>query len=281
MNGPGIITNSGAVKGFAIDFCDRLGLDIPRLGEETLEALKAALPAFASLDNPVDVTAQVLRDLTIWTRTAQALLADPAIGSLCVPMVAGSPKLAMDKVHALLPTILQGGKPTVIAALGDDVPIPPEFTAAFRAQGIPVLRSPERALRALAHATAYGRTLAATGGAAMTISAPPLPGAERCPSIRARPIWRRSASRCRKARSRATLPPRRRSQPASAIRWRSRRRPPRSRTRATRAASSCASPMRRHSKPHGCASRRASRPRSRASCSTACWSRRWDGQAWR
>ena len=91
-------------------------------------------------------------------------------------MVAGSPKLAMDKVHALLPTILQGGKPTVIAALGDDVPIPPEFIAAFREQGVPVLRSPERALRALAHATAYGRTLAATGGAAMTISAPPLPG---------------------------------------------------------------------------------------------------------
>ena len=105
------------------------------------------------------MTAQVLRDLTIWTRTAEALLADPGIGSLCVPMVAGSPKLAMDKVHALLPTIQRGGKPAVIAALGDDFPIPPEFIAAFRDKGIPVLRSPERALRALAHATAYGQTL--------------------------------------------------------------------------------------------------------------------------
>jgi hypothetical protein len=28
--------------------------------------------------------------------------------------------------------------------------------AAFRAESVPVLRSPERALRALAHATAYG-----------------------------------------------------------------------------------------------------------------------------
>ena len=71
VNGPGIITNSGAIKGFALDFCDRLGLDIPRLGDATLAALKAALPPFASLDNPVDVTAQVLRDLTIWTRTAR------------------------------------------------------------------------------------------------------------------------------------------------------------------------------------------------------------------
>jgi acyl-CoA synthetase (NDP forming) len=176
VNGPGIITNSGAVKGFALDFCDRLGLDVPRLGEQTLAALKVALPPFASLDNPVDVTAQVLRDLTIWTRTAEALLADPGIGSLCVPMVAGSPKLAMDKVHALLPTIERGGKPAVIAALGDDFPIPPEFTAAFRDKGIPVLRSPERALRALGHATAYGKTLHAAGGTALTIDAPPLPG---------------------------------------------------------------------------------------------------------
>jgi acyl-CoA synthetase (NDP forming) len=161
VNGPGIITNSGAIKGFALDFCDRIGLDVPLLGAETLEALKAALPPFASLDNPVDVTAQVLRDLTIWTRTAEALLADPGIGSLCVPMVAGSQKLAMDKVKALLPTILAAGKPAMIAVLGDDFPIPPEFIAAFREKGIPVLRSPERALRALAHATAYGRSLAA------------------------------------------------------------------------------------------------------------------------
>jgi acyl-CoA synthetase (NDP forming) len=49
----------------------------------------------------------------------------------------------------------------VIAVLGDDFPVPPEFMAAFRAKGAPVLRSPERALRALGHATAYGRRLAA------------------------------------------------------------------------------------------------------------------------
>jgi acyl-CoA synthetase (NDP forming) len=175
VNGPGIVTNSGAIKGFALDFCDRLGLDIPRLGETTLDALKAALPPFASLDNPVDVTAQVLRDVTIWTRTAEALLADPAIGSLCVPMVAGSPKLAMDKVNALLPAMAAAGKPAMIAALGDDFPIPPEFIAAFRDKGIPVLRSPERALRALAHATAYGQALVSAPMNATGVDAPLLP----------------------------------------------------------------------------------------------------------
>jgi acyl-CoA synthetase (NDP forming) len=173
--GPGIITNSGAIKGFALDFCDQLGLDIPRLGETALDALKAALPPFASLDNPVDVTAQVLRDVTIWTKSAQALLIDPGIGSLCVPMVAGSPKLAMDKVNALLPAMAASGKPSIIAALGDDFPIPPDFIASFRGKGIPVLRSPERALRALAYATAYGQMLAETAATPASTPAPPLP----------------------------------------------------------------------------------------------------------
>ena len=47
----------------------------------------------------------VLRDVSLWPRTAQALLDDPAIGSLCLPMVAGSPKYAMDKANALLPVL--------------------------------------------------------------------------------------------------------------------------------------------------------------------------------
>jgi len=175
VKGPGIITNSGAVKGFALDFCDQLGLDVPRLAPATIEKLKAALPDFASLDNPLDITAQVLRDVSLWPRTAEALLADPGIGSLCLPMVAGTLQYAMAKVDALRPALRAGGKPTVIALLGDEFPVPPEFMAAFRAEGVPVLRSPERALRALAHAIAYGQSLACARGTAAMIDAPPLP----------------------------------------------------------------------------------------------------------
>ncbi len=130
------------------------------LGGTTIETLKTVLPPFASLDNPLDITAMVLRDVSLWPRTAQALLDDPAIGSLCLPMVAGSPKYAMDKVNALLPVLAGHAKPSVIALLGDDFPVPPEFITTLRQNGIAVLRSPERALRALAHVTAYGQALA-------------------------------------------------------------------------------------------------------------------------
>ena len=176
VKGPGIITNSGAVKGFALDFSDSIGFDVPRLAPGTVDALKAVLPTYASLENPVDITAHVLRDVSLWPKTAGALLADPDLGSLCLAMVAGTLKYAMDKFDALAPTLAQSDKPAAVALLGDDFPVPPEFLAAFRQKGVPVLRSPERALRALGHATAYGQMLAAKRVEAAAIEAPPLPG---------------------------------------------------------------------------------------------------------
>jgi acyl-CoA synthetase (NDP forming) len=175
VKGPGIITNSGAIKGFALDFCEAVDLDVPRLAVATADALKAVLPDFASIDNPADITAMTLRDPTLWTKTADAMLSDPGIGSLCVAMVPGTTKSALEKADALLPSIARGGKPALIAALGDEHPIPPEFMAAFRDKGVPVYRSPERALRALAHATAYGRRLAARERDARPVQVPALP----------------------------------------------------------------------------------------------------------
>lgn len=173
--GAGIITNSGAIKGFALDFADTIGLDIPTPAPATRAALQAALPPFASLDNPVDVTAQVIKDISIWTRAAEALLADPGIGSLAMLAMPGAPKQAMDKVHAVLPAIVKSGKPAVVAALGDEAPIPTEFPTMFRERGVPVFRSVERAMRALALATAYGQAAEVATDAAPSGSAPPLP----------------------------------------------------------------------------------------------------------
>ena len=118
VKGPGIITNSGAVKGFALDFSDSIGFDVPRLAPATVDALKGILPGYASLENPVDITAHVLRDVSLWNKTADALLADPDVGSLCLPMVAGTLKYAMDKFNALAPTLSQHDKPAVDRAPG-------------------------------------------------------------------------------------------------------------------------------------------------------------------
>jgi acetate---CoA ligase (ADP-forming) len=47
-----------------------------------------------------------------------------------------------------------------VAVMGDEVALPDKFIPSIRHNGIPFFRSPERAIRAMAHATAYGRRLA-------------------------------------------------------------------------------------------------------------------------
>src|SRR5262249_35270860 len=173
--GAGVITNSGAIKGFALDFAETIGLDIPLPSPATRTALQAALPAFAAPDNPVDVTAQVINDPGIWTRAANALVADPAIGSLAMLAVPGTPKQAIHKGQVVLSTMVASGKPAVVAMLGDESPLPAEFYSMFRERGVPAFRSPERALQALAHATRYGRALVAPPRTAASISTPALP----------------------------------------------------------------------------------------------------------
>lgn len=170
--GAAIITNSGAFKGFALDFCEAIGLDLPKPQSETLDALRTVVPSFAAVDNPLDTTGQTIKDPWIFTDSAKHLLADPNIGSLLVSIVPGGPKQAMAKVDALLPPLAGSKKPTVVAVMGDEQPLPPELASTFRGNGIPVFRSPERALRALARATAYGRQQATSFATAPEIYVP-------------------------------------------------------------------------------------------------------------
>jgi len=158
--GAALMTNSGAFKGYALDFAETLGLDLPELSREAAETIKKILPPFAAIENPVDVTAQSIRDATILGRTAAQLLADPAMGSLVISIVAGAPRFAMDKANAIIAGISDLEKPIAVATMGDETDLPREFATVLREKGLAFFRSPDRALRAMTRATWYGRALA-------------------------------------------------------------------------------------------------------------------------
>jgi acetate---CoA ligase (ADP-forming) len=103
-----------------------------------------------------------MRDPSILGRTAAQLLADPAMGSLVISIVAGPPRLAMHKANAILAGIADLEKPIAVATMGDDTELPAEFASALRDKRLAFFRSPDRALRAMARATAYGCALAAS-----------------------------------------------------------------------------------------------------------------------
>ena len=157
--GASIITNSGAFKGYAIDFADTIGLDLPLLAPHTAAAIKAVVPPFATVDNPLDVTAQTMRDPSILGRSAVPLLADPAIGSLIAAIIAGNQPNAVERMEHFLSLAATSEKPLVVAALGDESPLMPGMVEAIRARGLAFFRSPDRAMRAMAHVVRYARAL--------------------------------------------------------------------------------------------------------------------------
>jgi acyl-CoA synthetase (NDP forming) len=174
VKGAAIMTNSGAFKGYALDFAEDLRLDLPALSPANVQAIKKILPPFAAIENPVDTTAQTVRDPSILGTTAQQLLADPAMGSLVISIVAGAPHFAMDKANAILSGIANLEKPIAVATMGDETELPVEFAASLREKGLAFFRSPDRALRAMARATWYGNAITRKAQRAPPLASSPL-----------------------------------------------------------------------------------------------------------
>ena len=161
--GVGVLTVSGAFCGLALDFCDEVGLDVPRLTPETEASLRIVLPPFATPNNPLDLTTQPIREPELLGKGLAALLEDPGIGSVVVAIMPGpEPTQSVRYLKGLHPAIRNPAKPVVLAMMGDGSPLIEEFMTLTRESGIALSRSPERSLRAMARVTEYGRRCAAS-----------------------------------------------------------------------------------------------------------------------
>ena len=158
--GAAIMSNSGALRGLALDFCEDIGLELPVLADETVAALRSVLPEFATIDNPLDITAQGMQKPSLFGDSARALLSDPAVGALLVAAMGGSPAQQMAKWRSLRTVLESSEKPVALAYLGDDAPLSADCVEDIRESRVPFFRSPDRAMRALGRMMRYGRALA-------------------------------------------------------------------------------------------------------------------------
>ncbi len=173
--GAGVITNSGAFRGLALDLGEEIGLDFPALAGATVDALKPMFPPFASVDNPLDTTTLAFSKPEIFAVAAKALLDDPGIGSLMISVVAGPPRLQVAKSDSILPVMATARKPVAFVILGDQETLVDEFNRAVQKSGLPFFRSPDRAMRALAQITDCGRALEAASAPARASGLAPIP----------------------------------------------------------------------------------------------------------
>ncbi len=147
-----VLGESGAFKAMVLDQAERLGLPLAALDNGNAPALRAALPPFVPVSNPLDLTAQGLSQPSLYTEVLNALLDDDRVGAVMAGIIQSDPVTADIKVPAIL-AALDGRtltKPMVFAGLDEGARMPDHYIAALRAAGVPWFPTTERVLAALA-----------------------------------------------------------------------------------------------------------------------------------
>src|SRR6266568_3097576 len=153
-----IITNSGGTGVELADMCERFGLSVPELPEDTQARISPLIPVYASPRNPVDVTPAWARFPEMYAGSIEALYACKEV-DIIIPILLQRSALMRENVEAVSEAVLRCqrerglAKPTyvcwVVGREGD------ENQAILQETGIPVYEWPERTARTAAAIAAY------------------------------------------------------------------------------------------------------------------------------
>ncbi len=153
----GIVTNAGGPGVMASDRLLNLGGELAELSPATDEKLKASLPGFAALGNPVDVAGDA--DAERYALAAQALIDDPncdGVLAILTPQAMSDPTATaqalvdVSRTHQL--------KPLLTSFMGE-IKVA-EGVKIFRDAHVPTFDTPEDAVRAYMYMYQYTRSLA-------------------------------------------------------------------------------------------------------------------------
>ncbi len=153
--GTAILGESGAFKALALDVAEAIGLDLPPFDDANSPKLRAALPDFVGVSNPVDLTAQALVDPDLYRRTFEALLGDDRLGSIVLSIIQTDGRTADRKFPAIIDAIrqLKGTKPVIFTGVDDGAEVPGHYIASLHSLGVPYFPTPDRTFRAVARWT--------------------------------------------------------------------------------------------------------------------------------
>jgi acetyl coenzyme A synthetase (ADP forming)-like protein len=124
----GVITNAGGLGILCADACEAAGLELPALAPATGTALRAVLPAEASVANPIDMLGSATG--ATYERILPIVLTDPGVDAVIVlfvpPVVAGADEVALAVGRA---STEAKGKPVLASIIAEgELPATPGLT---------------------------------------------------------------------------------------------------------------------------------------------------------
>ncbi len=142
--GFGIVTQSGGAGVLMADRAEELGLVVSDLSDETKTALRRVVPAFGSVKNPVDITAQFIADPSLLRSSLEIVLRDPRVDAAIFYL--GLMERFADQVVANLSAVHANARKPLLVAWAA---APEAGLKALREHGICVLPTATRAVNAL------------------------------------------------------------------------------------------------------------------------------------
>jgi acyl-CoA synthetase (NDP forming) len=145
--GISIMSSSGGAGALLADHGEENKLPMAEFGPSTLQALKAILPEFARIANPVDLTGQIRSDPNLFRNAIAALGADPHTEAIVVQFASSGLRDLMDNAESFKEAARSNGVPLIITFAAEvvDTAIKQEFLAA----GIILSPDPSFTMKAL------------------------------------------------------------------------------------------------------------------------------------
>ena len=149
-----VVSISGAAGILMADVGSELGLEFSDLSPTTKEELRKIMPPFASIANPMDVTAEAVARPALLSQAAEVILKDPNVDN--VVMFFGIVPGAHEKLATAIAQVAQGTDKLVVM---NWFPLPrTEIWMSLARAGVPVFPEPARGIRALAKMAQYVAT---------------------------------------------------------------------------------------------------------------------------
>jgi acyl-CoA synthetase (NDP forming) len=146
-----VVSISGAAGILMADVGNEFSLEFPDLTDPTKDELEKIMPTFASIANPMDVTAEAVARPGLLTQAAEVILKDPNVDNLV--MFFGIVPGAHEKLATAMAQVAQGTNKLVVMTW---FPLPrADIWMNLARAGVPVFPEPARGIRALGKMVQY------------------------------------------------------------------------------------------------------------------------------
>lgn len=142
-DGVAVFSIPGGTRALTADLCEVHGVPLSVFARTTVAQLTEALPDFGGVENPTDLTGQVLSQLGLFDQTLSIIASDPHTEALIMQVANRGPSDVMERVALLGKVARDTGVPVFVTFLGDS--LPQAARTELRALGILCARDPAEA----------------------------------------------------------------------------------------------------------------------------------------